>query len=191
VNIEVHHLKPEAQGGASDLDNAIPLCFECHAFVGHYNDDQPRGTKYKPDELRARREQIYEEFTRHLVPPIQFNVTQDLGDGSKRSLPNVGFKLLHLGDHLPVQVRVTVSVLSPPPREMIQSPYYSGEKPWRINPRYGISGHFDLPARAVDPDQKIELELQVVIIDQYEREHRLLPVGYVYMPENNGWYLEP
>lgn len=70
INIEVHHIIPENQGGNSELDNAIPLCFECHSNVGNYNVQHPRGTKYKPDELKARREQIYEEYTRHLVPPF-------------------------------------------------------------------------------------------------------------------------
>ena len=32
---------------ADDIDNAIPLCFDCHGAVQHYNDEHPRGTKYK------------------------------------------------------------------------------------------------------------------------------------------------
>ncbi|MFJ3460126.1 HNH endonuclease [Achromobacter spanius] len=56
VNMELHHIEPEADGGPSTLDNCIPLCFDCHADVGHYNDRHPKGTKYRPSELRRHRD---------------------------------------------------------------------------------------------------------------------------------------
>lgn len=56
VKVEVHHIVPEAQGGSNDLDNAIVLCFDCHADAGHYNQDHPRGTKFSPEELRRARD---------------------------------------------------------------------------------------------------------------------------------------
>src|SRR5258706_8287563 len=89
MNIEVHHLVPEADGGGDDIDNAMPLCFDCHSDVNRYNNEHPRGTKYKIDELRNRREQVYEEFTRHLVPPIDAQITQAIPGGS-RIFPDVG-----------------------------------------------------------------------------------------------------
>lgn len=55
--MEVHHILPESKGGASDLDNAITLCFDCHADAGHYNPNHPRGTKFSPAELRRHRDQ--------------------------------------------------------------------------------------------------------------------------------------
>jgi hypothetical protein len=55
-DVEVHHIVPEADGGASTLDNAIALCLECHAEAGHYNPRHPRGTKYSPSELRRLRD---------------------------------------------------------------------------------------------------------------------------------------
>ncbi len=55
VRVEVHHILPKAQGGTDDLDNAIALCFDCHADAGHYNPEHPRGTKFSKAELyRAR-----------------------------------------------------------------------------------------------------------------------------------------
>jgi 5-methylcytosine-specific restriction endonuclease McrA len=36
LNIEVHHIKPRSQGGDDTLENAIALCFDCHADAGHY-----------------------------------------------------------------------------------------------------------------------------------------------------------
>lgn len=53
----VHHIVPESRGGSSDLDNAITLCFDCHADAGHYNSNHPRGTKFSPEELRRHRNQ--------------------------------------------------------------------------------------------------------------------------------------
>src|SRR6516165_11946276 len=63
LDIEVDHIKPVAAGGTNAIDNAIPLCYKCHAKVHHYNDLHPRGTKYWNEELKIRREQVYEEFT--------------------------------------------------------------------------------------------------------------------------------
>src|SRR5271169_1644651 len=59
VNIEAHHIIPEAEGGLSTLDNGIPLCFDCHAEVGHYNDKHPKGNKFRTEELQATRDRIY------------------------------------------------------------------------------------------------------------------------------------
>src|SRR5258706_10434908 len=72
VLIELHHIVPKAKGGDDTEDNAIPLCFDCHARVGHYDATQPKGTRYRPEELKRRRDQIYDEFTRHLVPPLDY-----------------------------------------------------------------------------------------------------------------------
>jgi hypothetical protein len=56
TNIECHHIVPESEGGESTLDNCIPLCFDCHANVGHYNPRHPKGTKYSVGELRKHRD---------------------------------------------------------------------------------------------------------------------------------------
>jgi len=59
TKIEVHHIEQEADGGANTESNALPVCFDCHAEVGSYNTRHPKGTKYRGDELRARRDAIY------------------------------------------------------------------------------------------------------------------------------------
>jgi hypothetical protein len=56
VKVEVHHIVPQAQGGSDEPDNAIALCFDCHADAGHYNPDHPRGSKLSPEELRQARD---------------------------------------------------------------------------------------------------------------------------------------
>ncbi len=57
VKIELHHIDPSGSGGTDNIDNAIPVCFECHAEIRLYNDMHPRGRKFRPEELRAHREQ--------------------------------------------------------------------------------------------------------------------------------------
>jgi len=57
VKMETDHMKPESEGGIDDIDNAIPLCFECHAEVHAYNDKHPRGRKYHEGELKMHKEQ--------------------------------------------------------------------------------------------------------------------------------------
>lgn len=59
TNIECHHIIPESDGGASTVENCIPLCFDCHADVGHYNSRHPKGTKYTAEELRGHRDKWF------------------------------------------------------------------------------------------------------------------------------------
>lgn len=57
VKIETDHIVPAGEGGSDDINNAIPVCFECHAEIHSYNDQHPRGRKFLPEELRQHREQ--------------------------------------------------------------------------------------------------------------------------------------
>lgn len=57
VKMEVHHIDQDAHGGGNAPENAIPLCFDCHAEVNHYNIDHPKGRKFTPEELRGHRDQ--------------------------------------------------------------------------------------------------------------------------------------
>jgi HNH endonuclease len=75
VKVEVHHIIPESKGGASDRDNAITLCYDCHADAGHYNLNHPRGTKFSPAELRRHRDQWHEMV---ISQKVQFPDTLDL-----------------------------------------------------------------------------------------------------------------
>lgn len=192
INIEVHHIIPEKQNGPSDEDNAIPLCFECHGIVEHYNIRHAIGTKYKPDELKKRREQVYEEYTRHLVPPIHFEITQSLLDGKQRVFPKVGFILNHLGDSLPVRVRTKLEAVDNDDKlHNFTAGHYSGDKLWNLNPRFMISGVFHIPDKIINDVNPLKIRVSVSIIDQYEREHFYLPMHYIYVQDGNYWYLEP
>ena len=56
VKIETDHIIPAGDGGSDKIENAIPLCFECHAEAHSYNNKHPRGRKYLPDELLLHKE---------------------------------------------------------------------------------------------------------------------------------------
>ena len=192
TDIEIHHIIPKGEGGSNDIDNAIPLCFKCHSDIGKYNKNHPLGTKYKPKEIQTRRDQIYEEHTHHLVPQISFNITQDLPNGQKRSLPDVGINVIHLEDYLPIKFSVAVQVfLGDKDLGIVKTSQYTGERLWNLNPRHGVRGHFQVPSKVVDSTEHLEIRVFVTIIDQYERKHPLLPLAWVYMRDVNSWYLEP
>lgn len=57
VKMEIHHIDQDAHGGGNARENAMPLCFDCHAEVNHYNDEHPKGRKFSSDELRGHRDQ--------------------------------------------------------------------------------------------------------------------------------------
>lgn len=72
IKIELHHIQPVENDGDDLIENAIPLCFECHAEVQLYNDAHPRGRKFHPDELRDHKQQwlrICEESPGALLMP--------------------------------------------------------------------------------------------------------------------------
>jgi len=191
VNIEVHHIIPSEDGGDDELGNAIPLCLDCHSEVVRYNANHPKGNRYRPEELKARREQVYEEFTRGLVPPVHYEITQALPNGGSLHLPDVGFILSHWGDSQPVTVKVMVEVIRKGGQPIGLEGYYSGEEVWHLNPRFSIFGHFNVPPEVQQQNEELRLRLNVTIIDQYQRPHNHLPVAYVYIGKTNSWYLEP
>ena len=186
IGIEAAHLETNR----SNIDNAMPVCFDCHAAIGHYNRRHPRGRKFSIIELKARRDQIYEQQTRHLVPPVQYSLTEE-----GRALPDVGFQISNLGNTYPIRGRVEVNLFQGsrafgPPQT---SGHYNGRYLWNLNPGFGVSGHFNVPAEMLQNDSEpMRARIDVTLIDIYDREHKLLPVGYVRTLGSQGyWYFEP
>jgi hypothetical protein len=67
-------MQPRYDDGDDSIDNAIPLCFECHAEVHAYNPNHPRGRKFQPSELRKHKEQwlaLCKERPEILVAPMR------------------------------------------------------------------------------------------------------------------------
>jgi hypothetical protein len=55
--MELDHMSPASLGGSDNIDDAIPLCFDCHAEAHYFNDKHPKGRKFSPRELRLHKEQ--------------------------------------------------------------------------------------------------------------------------------------
>lgn len=102
VKVEVHHIVPEAQGGSNDEDNAIALCFDCHADAGHYDVKHPRGNRVRPEELRIARDRWHSKVesgeveTRELdehniacryVVATDFTTATEVAEGSLNHFP--------------------------------------------------------------------------------------------------------
>ena len=54
--IELHRISQHSKGGPDTLENCIPLCFDCHADVTHYNVDHPKGRRFTSSELKPHRD---------------------------------------------------------------------------------------------------------------------------------------
>jgi hypothetical protein len=52
VKMETDHITPSSEGGKDEIENAIPVCFDCHAEIKMYNPQHPRGRRFTQDELK-------------------------------------------------------------------------------------------------------------------------------------------
>jgi HNH endonuclease len=60
TKIETDHIVPAAESHDHSIENAIPVCFDCHAEIHAYNPKHPRGRKFTAEELRLHRKQWLE-----------------------------------------------------------------------------------------------------------------------------------
>lgn len=67
LNIEIHHITPASEGGEDSLENAIALCFDCHADAGHYFAGHPKGSKLSPPELKKHKEEWLKIVNEHKI----------------------------------------------------------------------------------------------------------------------------
>lgn len=67
LNIEVHHIIPKHQGGKDTTENAIALCFDCHADAGHYFANHPKGSKLSPEELLKHKSEWFNIVSEHKI----------------------------------------------------------------------------------------------------------------------------
>ena len=77
--METDHIVPNGEGGTDEIENAIPVCFECHAEIHSYNPDHPRGRKYTEGELRQHKNQWLKLCKRTPESLIKSFLQSDLG----------------------------------------------------------------------------------------------------------------
>jgi hypothetical protein len=51
TKIETDHIEPAAETQNHSIENAIPVCFDCHAEIHAYNPKHPRGRRFTAEEL--------------------------------------------------------------------------------------------------------------------------------------------
>jgi hypothetical protein len=136
------------------------------------------------------------EIEKYNIPPIFFEITQLIGRGATRrsSLPRVGFNIMNLGN-LPVRFRVKARVfLGDTDLGLIKNPkkpYYAGGILWSLNPHITFFGVFSVPRKCLDSVEDLRIEVQVTVIDNYDRLHELNPACYTYVRNENRWIFEP
>lgn len=197
TDIEFAHIDSKA---GNNIDNAIPVCYRCHAEIGRYNNGHPRGTKFKAKELRERREQIYEKYTKHLVPPIQYIITNYMNpykpNWGERKYPDITFNITNMSDYLPVKLFITLRGILNRKNVNLRLPigHYTGYKAWNLNPTVSVNGHFNIRNKRLQnlrPGDKLEIKVKIKRIGKWGREHERLEDGYVYNQKGGYWYFEP
>jgi hypothetical protein len=185
AGMELAHIDKD---GSRDLDNAIPVCFDCHFSIGSYTADHPRGKRFAIEELKKRRNQVYDEQTAALIPAIDYRLSQQ---NPTRELPDVGFYIGHMGGAHPVRAyaKVTIAMgnsrhVSPP-----TTGHYDGRCAWNLNPGQHVFGHFQL--RPNWNGKTLRAKIEVTIADIYDYRHALYPVGYILNAGAQDWYAEP
>lgn len=79
-NMEIHHIKAKSDGGEDTFENAIPLCFDCHAIVRQYDPKHPKGTRFTENELKMHRDEWYQKMNRSEEKepePLRFHHQKD------------------------------------------------------------------------------------------------------------------
>lgn len=101
VGMECHHIDQAADEGPNTYENCIPLCFDCHAEVGHYSSNHPKGTKFSAGELRAHRDRWYSRMEQGRITES----TPDLLELDKKLFRRVvdvlggSRRMMHFNDH--------------------------------------------------------------------------------------------
>jgi hypothetical protein len=194
TNIVIHHIQQKGTDEElSNIDNAIPLCYDCHGRIKSYNLAHRVGTSYRIEEIKARRNQIYDKYTRHLVPIVSFNILQ--GEPNKPTpFPKVITFVTHHSTSMPVRARVELKhILGGKDLGVMRDAkgYYSGETDWHLNPAIQFHGVFTILKECQDSKDDLKIEVRLTIIDDYGRPHRMLPQAWTYVRKGRYWFLEP
>jgi hypothetical protein len=200
LDIELHHIEASLEPPQlNEIDNAIPVCYDCHSKLEYSLLNSPRGSKYSPQEIKDRRDQIYEEKTRHLVPILTYGPT----DGMQ--FPKVQFYISNHDGSLNAQALCKVEIYINNKLFGTPTRHYSGEHTWVCNPGLASVGWFDLsdpqklvkksnyrgilPDKAKDKD--LRLRVHLTIIDTFERKHERIPVEWYFSWGKNKWEFDP
>lgn len=195
VDIEIAHIGKKED---NSFDNGIPVCYECHSKIGMYNELHPRGNKISCEEIKKRREQIYDKYTRQYTVPIEYIISDDVNpfdkSEGKRNYPDITFNIRSLSSNLPIRLRTILrgELNGNKINLNLRKGYYTGNKIWNLNPGRQINGHFEIRNAKLKNLKKsdfLNIRIKIIQIDVLNREHSFLEDGYMF--HNGSWYFEP
>lgn len=99
-NMEVHHIKAKADGGSDTFDNAIPLCFDCHAEVRQYDPKHPKGIKFSEKELIQHRDNWYAVVKSHAEDTKKEDTQPSIKIYRQKDYQNISLKKISSGQEL-------------------------------------------------------------------------------------------
>jgi len=166
------------------------------SVLKHYNEPKPEPMKKIPPPMTQPTAKEKSPF-----PLIHFTITQAVANNPmvKRKLPNVGFNISNSGDS-PIRAKVKARVfLGSRDLGLVEGSkrggkymgYYDGKLLWNLNPYTLFFGNFSVPKICAETDEDLRIEVSVTLIDVDGQKHKLLPVGWTFMRDNNDWFSEP
>lgn len=129
--METDHIVPSGEDGTDEIDNAIPVCLECHAEIHCYNTAHPRGRKFMAKELTQHKEQWLSICENRPEILVQALTTSDVGplnslvDELEYNLEacEVADSLLSVEQFNEAMKRGAISFLAPDLKKTINSAY--------------------------------------------------------------------
>ena len=99
-NMEVHHIKAKADGGPDTFENAIPLCFDCHAIVRQYDPRHPKGIKFSEKELIQHRDNWYATVKAGIQKPEEEKSAPPIKIYRQKNYQDINLKKISTGQEL-------------------------------------------------------------------------------------------
>lgn len=191
TNIVIHHIDGDPSN--NDLDNLMPVCFDCHGELERYNPEHPVGTRYRYLEIKKRREQIYELYTLPYLRKASITISKYIYGGKlERSLGDTSCTVKSLSDDIPIRLRLRIKAYHDNEKLALRrGDLYSGSALWNLNPSQIVAGHFPLPVSKDAEPFLYRVEVFWRIVDVLDREHRMLPFSYVWSEPDRDWWFDP
>jgi hypothetical protein len=198
TNIEIHHVDNNPRN--NDEDNLIPLCFDCHGELARYNPKHPKGMPYRENEIKSRREQIYEEYTLKYLRQVDIKISNFFHQISKDGKPvrrkegDVSCTVRTLSSDIPVQLRLKLTPYHENKKLPLAhfGPHFTGKTLWNLNPGQAVLSHFPFPFTTQMKPFNFRIEVEWSIIDILKKEHKMLPFSYFWDTDKiDDWWYHP
>jgi len=197
TNIVVHHIDGNPQNNA--IDNLIPVCFDCHGELERYNLEHPLGTKYRHLEIKTRREQIYELYTRDYLRPVEIKISrynllalEQTGQRNERPWGDISCSVRTLSRDISLRLELQIKPYhNGKPMKAHLADLYAGLAKWNLIPNFTVHGHFELPISRRSRPFHYRVEIFWTIVDVLGRAHDMLPFSYVWTDPKGDWWYDP